>query len=260
MRLKSSSQPRVVVVIPCFNEEHRFSVDYFRQCLEILEDSHFLFINDGSKDQTHDVIQEFVSKSESCTLLNLKSNLGKANALRTGILCAAKEFQHAEVFVTIDADSSFSPTDLVGIISFAYTAGSDLDGFMVFSNKRHLEKSVFTSARTLMSIVIARALAFGYPIDQGVETQVGLKVFKNNSILIESLAQPFSTKWFFEWELILRIDLGEYPIVNFPLTSMKRIKDSKIKLASYLGILNEIFQIKLFQFAKIRSQHLSDKS
>ncbi len=258
--MKSASQPRVVVVIPCFNEEQRFSVDYFRKCLDILEDSHFLFVNDGSEDQTHDVIQEFVSKSKCCTLLNLKSNLGKANALRTGILFAAKEFRHVEIIATIDADSSFSPKDLAGIISFAYTEGSGLDGFTIFSKKRHLEKFVLANARVLLSTVIARVLAFGYPIDQRVETQVGLKVFKNNSILIESLAKPFFTNWFFEWELILRIDLREYPIIDFSLTSIRRIKNSKIKLSSFLEIFKEVFYIKLIQVKKIRSQHLSDKS
>ena len=73
MQLKSSSQPRVAVVIPSFNEDQRFSDGYFRKCLETLEDSHFLFINDGSENQTHDVIQEFVSKSKRYALLNLKS-------------------------------------------------------------------------------------------------------------------------------------------------------------------------------------------
>ena len=75
---------RLLLVIPCFNEEKRLDVGAFRAF-----DAEFLFVNDGSTDGTLRLLQSLRdSDARRFSVLNLERNSGKAEAVRLGILAA----------------------------------------------------------------------------------------------------------------------------------------------------------------------------
>lgn len=104
------SQPILYIVLPCYNEEAVIPETSKRllaklQDLErhhkISPDSKVLFVNDGSKDQTWQIIKDLHQKHSNITGINLSRNRGHQNALLAGLLTAKSR---ADVIISMDAD------------------------------------------------------------------------------------------------------------------------------------------------------------
>lgn len=101
---------KLALVVPCYNEQevleettNQLSL-LFDQLLEkgkISNDSYILYVNDGSKDRTWDMISEFYSSNKWIAGLNLAGNVGHQNALFAGLMYAGKD---TDVTISIDAD------------------------------------------------------------------------------------------------------------------------------------------------------------
>ena len=74
---------RVTVIIPCYNEEKRLDAEAFRSFSVPGHDVSFLFVNDGSRDGTLQLL-----RTANFNVLDLKRNSGKAEAVRRGIVAA----------------------------------------------------------------------------------------------------------------------------------------------------------------------------
>ncbi len=101
---------RLALVVPCYNEEAviKISSEALRNTLEglvqkqkIAEDSFILFVDDGSKDKTWELIEEEFQRHENVKGLKLAGNVGHQFALTAGLL-TAKDW--SDVTVSIDAD------------------------------------------------------------------------------------------------------------------------------------------------------------
>ena len=101
---------RLGIVVPCYNEEDvlKISADALRQVLDdliskekIAEDSFILFVNDGSKDKTWELIEEEHKAHGQIKGLKLAKNVGHQYALTAGLM-TAKDM--CDVTVSIDAD------------------------------------------------------------------------------------------------------------------------------------------------------------
>ena len=101
---------RLGIVVPCYNEEEvlKISSEALRQVLDdlvlknkISKDSFVLFVNDGSKDKTWELICEEHKAHKQIKGLNLAKNVGHQYALTAGLL-TAKDM--CDVTVSIDAD------------------------------------------------------------------------------------------------------------------------------------------------------------
>ncbi|MFM8332328.1 MAG: poly-beta-1,6-N-acetyl-D-glucosamine synthase [Candidatus Methylumidiphilus sp.] len=92
--------PPVSILIPCYNEAGNI-----RETLEFLlrqnyPDYEILAINDGSKDNTLDILCALAQEHDRIRVVHLDANQGKAMALRAGALLAKHEF-----LVCIDGDA-----------------------------------------------------------------------------------------------------------------------------------------------------------
>lgn len=104
------SKPVLTIVVPCFNEEEvfiktaselsRVLQDLIRDFL-ISESSKILFVDDGSKDQTWNMIEDESKRNSFVKGLKLSRNVGHQNALIAGLETANK---HSDCVVSIDAD------------------------------------------------------------------------------------------------------------------------------------------------------------
>lgn len=101
---------KLATVSPCYNEEEvlRHSVDrltaLFKRMMSeglIAEDSMMVFVNDGSKDSTWQIISELHRENPLVRGINLARNVGHQNAIMAGMM-TAKDW--ADAVVTIDAD------------------------------------------------------------------------------------------------------------------------------------------------------------
>lgn len=101
---------KLFVVIPCYNEEavlHE-TTKRLKEKLETLiknkvisKDSKVMYVNDGSKDKTWELIKEISEKEKLFTGITLSRNRGHQNALVGGLLTAKN---YADVVISMDAD------------------------------------------------------------------------------------------------------------------------------------------------------------
>ena len=98
------------LVIPCYNEEEvlpettKRLEEKMMQLINqefISEDSKVVYVNDGSKDDTWQLIRKYHSENDLFTGINLSRNRGHQNAVLAGIM-TVKQF--ANIIITLDAD------------------------------------------------------------------------------------------------------------------------------------------------------------
>ena len=94
------------VIIPAYNEAERIpstlkAVDEYLRSQSY--DYEILVVNDGSKDNTADVVRQMAGSVKGLRLVDNKENHGKGYAVRTGMLAAAGDFR-----LFMDADNSTS--------------------------------------------------------------------------------------------------------------------------------------------------------
>jgi len=96
--------PPVSILIPCYNEAEniRETVEYL--LMQKYPDFEIIAINDGSRDNTLEILRALAEKYDRVRVVNLASNQGKAMALRTGALLAKSEY-----LVCIDGDALLAP-------------------------------------------------------------------------------------------------------------------------------------------------------
>lgn len=101
---------RLAIVSPCYNEEEVLESSVERLTLlyqqlikddKITEDSFFLFVNDGSKDKTWDIICRLHKTNKFVHGVNLARNVGHQSAIMAGMMTAK---DRADAVITIDAD------------------------------------------------------------------------------------------------------------------------------------------------------------
>ncbi len=98
------------VVIPCYNEEEvlpetaarlRSKMEYLIQREKISADSRVVFVNDGSKDKTWELIAGLHLENKLFRGINLTRNRGHQNALLAGLMTVRAE---ADMVISMDAD------------------------------------------------------------------------------------------------------------------------------------------------------------
>lgn len=102
--------PILYIVIPCYNEEEVLKEttkrlkDKLKKLLKskvISTKSRVLYVNDGSKDNTWNIIKIINSKESLFTGISLSKNKGHQNALLAGLLTAKEK---ADIVISMDAD------------------------------------------------------------------------------------------------------------------------------------------------------------
>ena len=78
---------KIVIIIPCYNEADRLDTNKFIDYLSKNTHLHFIFIDDGSTDNTNLIIKQIILKFNSlASLLINETNKGKAESVRLGVI------------------------------------------------------------------------------------------------------------------------------------------------------------------------------
>lgn len=107
---------KISIVIPMYNEEEVAKISYarIRKVLEELKqyDYEMIFINDGSKDKTLDLLQEMAQENEKVKIISFARNFGHQAAVTAGI-----RYVTGDAIVIIDADLQDPPELLPEMIA-----------------------------------------------------------------------------------------------------------------------------------------------
>jgi len=114
----------ISIVVPLFNDEESVPelISWIKRvCLENKYTFEILLIDDGSTDNSWQVINELISGNKELIAIKFRQNYGKSAALHVG-------FQKAqgEVVITMDADLQDSPDEIPGLYQMIAEEGFDI--------------------------------------------------------------------------------------------------------------------------------------
>lgn len=98
------------IVVPCYNEEEvlfetskrlKEKIESLQERTLITAESRIMFVDDGSRDKTWEIISELVKADEVFSGVKLSKNRGHQNALLAGLMTAK---QYADCVISMDAD------------------------------------------------------------------------------------------------------------------------------------------------------------
>ena len=122
---------RLMIVVPCYNEEEilPYSTEKLTEVIKnlikkskIASNSGILFVNDGSKDKTWEIIQNEYAKNPYVYGLGLAGNVGHQNALFAGLQTAA---EICDFSISIDADLQ-DDIEVIEQMVDEYLSGADI--------------------------------------------------------------------------------------------------------------------------------------
>ena len=131
MEQTTEGNPILWIVIPCYNEQEVLPetapmfLDKLTSLIgtgKISDKSRILFVNDGSKDTTWDLIREFASKDEHYLGVTQSRNRGHQSTVLAGLM-EAKE--HCDITISIDCDGQDDINAMDEMVD-KYLAGAEI--------------------------------------------------------------------------------------------------------------------------------------
>ena len=245
----------VVLVVPCYNEAERLDVLAFTEASGSLPQLSFLFVDDGSRDETRSILERLIEQLPAgrSRLLTLTENVGKAEAVRRGVmevLDSGEQMAGPFAVGYWDADLSTplseveplmrvlesSPETLAVLGSRVKLLGWDIRRRAT----RHYAGRVFA---TLAS------LALRLPV---YDTQCGAKIFRAGEETREVFSRRFDARWAFDVEMLARFassqgrEMGARRIVvEHPLRQWTDIPGSKVKIRDLPRMMRDVLKVRL---------------
>ena len=233
---------RFVIILPLFNESSL--IEKFIHQLEgslssINYNFTLLFVNDGSTDNSIDIISNYKIKSQniSIEIIELNSNSGHQNAIREGIIYTNFNLlEDTKGIIVMDSDGEDNPIAIKELTNL-----EDFDIVFVSRGKRK-EKLTFKIGyffyKQIFRLITGKSINFG-----------------NFSLLSPRVVKSISSKHFFHYSAFL--SKQRFKIHTITYDRLKRINGSSkmgVKnllfhgLKSFIEYTEEIvyFQLKLF--------------
>jgi dolichyl-phosphate beta-glucosyltransferase len=240
---------KCIIVVPCYNERERLDTMAFRAFAARNPAVSFLFVNDGSTDGTHELI-DLLSREDGdhFQALHLERNAGKAEAVRQGVRHALRlepsyvGYWDADLATPLEAIPEFvTHLDTHPGVEVLLGARVRLLGRQVERRPaRHYLGRVFA---TVASAVLGLNV---------YDTQCGAKLFRVSRTTERLFEQPFASRWIFDVEILARYlhlhsaadprMVGEM-IHEFPLRCWKDIAGSKVRLGDFVKAFFELWAI-----------------
>ncbi|HJT16029.1 MAG TPA: glycosyltransferase [Thermoanaerobaculia bacterium] len=232
---------RVTLVIPCYNEEKRLNTVAFREFRLPHDDLEFLFVNDGSTDQTLQVVQSLPGR-----VLNLEKNSGKAEAVRRGFLEAMNG--RPDLIGFWDADLATPFAELPGFLN-VLAGRPEIE--MVFGARVRLLGREISRHPSRHYIGRVGATLISSSLGLAVyDTQCGAKLFRAGDTLRDVFSTPFLSRWIFDVEIIARFvqrwgrDRVARSLYEYPVMQWHDVKGSKVKSRDFLRALGDLWKIR----------------
>ena len=136
--------PSIFLVVPCYNEQEVLfdsagkMLDKITDLVKrsvVSENSRILFVNDGYKDETWQIIMQLCGSSNYFNGISLAHNKGHQNALLAGLMIAK---EHADAVISMDADLQ-DDIDAVDEMLEKYNEGCEI----VYGVRNKREKDTF---------------------------------------------------------------------------------------------------------------------
>ena len=235
---------KISIVVPCYNEEK--AIPYFyaeinKVTKKMDYDFEFIFVNDGSKDNTFDVIKKHSKKDKRIKYINFSRNFGKEAAMYAGL-----ELSSGDYVTIMDADLQDPPSLLPEMVRLIEKEGFDCIGTRRVTRKgepkiRSFFARMFYKIINKMSNIemVDGARDYRLMTRQMINSILELKEYNRYSKGLFSFV-GFNTKWL-EYENIERVD-GEtkwsfWKLVSYAIEGITSFSTAPLVFAAIIGIL-----------------------
>ncbi len=178
---------KISVIVPCFNEEESLET-FNKTLLQFLPgnyDYEVIYVNDGSRDNTFQVILNLAKDNQHIKYISFSRNFGHQNALKAGY-----DFASGDCAISLDADLQHPPAVIPELIArweegfeIVNTIRADHDSI---SYTKKLSSGIFYQImRKLSDVNIENGMADFRLIDKKVLKQ--LKLFSENYLFFRGI-------------------------------------------------------------------------
>lgn len=241
-----TNRQTLAVVVPAYNEGEGLRVfhDRLAAVLDAVDlDSRVVYVDDGSRDDTWQVMQSLAARDGRVTTLRLSRNFGKELALTAGL-----DYADADAVIVIDADLQ-DPPEVIPQFIERWREGYDV----VYGTRgeRAGESWVKKATAAMFYRVIGRISTTPIPADTGDfrllgrRAHVALKGLRERHRFMKGL---FAWVGFRQCALVYQRDprhAGEskfnyWKLWNFALEGITSFSAAPLKLATYVGVLTAL--------------------
>lgn len=178
---------KISVVVPCFNEEESLAT-FNKTLLQFLPGSYdyeVIYVNDGSRDNTFQVILNLAKENQNIKYISFSRNFGHQNALKAGY-----DFASGDCAISLDADLQHPPAVIPELIAkweegfeIVNTIRADHDSI---SYTKKISSGIFYQImRKLSDVNIENGMADFRLMDKKVLKQ--LKLFSENYLFFRGI-------------------------------------------------------------------------
>lgn len=240
------------IVIPCYNEASRLKLSDYQSFIEKNPKFTLCFVNDGSTDDTLNVLKGFQRKLMSLNrgmelqllIVDMPQNNGKAAAVKAGFNYLI-ENTNIQNLGFVDADLATGFDDYKNLVK--NLDENELDvvlGSRKIDQDVEIERSVF---RQTASFVFGKFINSIIGLDIK-DTQCGAKVFSRR-IAKEVFRDDFQSRWLFDVEILIRLRnyFGKHNAMTFinevALDKWEEVEGSKITVRDSIQFPLQLCQI-----------------
>ena len=258
---------KLTLIVPCYNEEEALPYFYDEVCrvgkeLENYE-IELLFVNDGSKDNTLNVIKGFAEKDDRVKYVSFSRNFGKEGAMYAGFCNAS-----GDLVAVMDADMQDPPSLLPKMLQLIESGEYDSVATRRVTRKGEPKiRSFFARMfykimgkisdadivdgardfRLMKRKMVDAIVAMGETnrFSKGIFGWIGFKTYWLEYENVERVAGE--TKWSF-WKLF-----------KYSLEGITNFSDAPLKIASWSGIAFTFMSVVAMLFVFIRALVFGDR-
>jgi dolichyl-phosphate beta-glucosyltransferase len=230
--------PQYSIIIPAYNESARLGATLDRVLNYVSSarwDAEIIVVNDGSRDNTADLVRQYATRNPHLRLLENPGNRGKGYGVRNGMLNAS-----GEVLLFSDADLS-APIEEAPKLFEAIHAGAD-----VAIGSRWLRPELQTQRQSLLRQFYGRAFNVALRVVLGLnikDTQCGFKAF-TRSAARKIFPQQQIERWGFDPELLYLARRSAMKIAEVPV-AWAHVEGTRISpLRDGLRMFGEVLKVR----------------
>ncbi len=190
------SSPVYSIVIPAYNESQRISAS-LQKVLDFVNsanwDSEIVVVNDGSRDNTPDIVRQYAAGFPAVRLVENPGNRGKGYSVRNGMMHA-----RGELLIFSDADLSSPITEATKLVD-AIRGGAD-----IAIGSRWMRPELMTERQPFYRQLFGRVFNLILRVVLGLkfkDTQCGLKAFSRRAAQ-DIFPRQRIERWGFDPELL----------------------------------------------------------
>ena len=244
-----NQMPILSIIVPCFNESEVIT-SFYERTTKVLEsfniEYELIIVNDGSEDQTLEIVSTLCQSDQRVKLIDLSRNFGKEIAMTAGI-----DFASGDAVIVIDADLQHPPELMQEMLRY-WKEGYDV----VYATRIKHDEETFFKKLTAKAFywIIARLSNVRIPENAGDYRLMSRRAVEAIKQFSE---QHRFMKGLFSWIGYRQISIpyhreprfagnskwSYWQLWNFAIEGITSFSYGPLRIASYLGIVTAFLAI-----------------